>query len=79
MTDGVGKAWVSSLAPQGRQGAAQGLYQALGGGAVLLAGLWAGLLWHGSGTLPLLVSGGAAAGLSLILLVTGHRLAPAGP
>ncbi len=78
-TDGVGKAWVSSLAPQGRQGAAQGLYQALGGGAVLLAGLWAGLLWHGSGTLPLLVSGGAAAGLSLILLVTGHRLAHAGP
>ena len=78
-TDGVGKAWVSSLAPPGRQGAAQGLYQAMGGGAVLLAGLWAGLLWHGSGTLPLLVSGGAAAGLSVILLVTGHRLAPAGP
>lgn len=59
-TDGVGKAWVSSLAPEGRQGSAQGLYQALSGGAVLVAGLWAGLAWNGNGVLPLLVSGGAA-------------------
>ena len=29
-------------------------YQALSDGAVLAAGLWAGLLWHGSGTVPLL-------------------------
>ena len=59
-TDGVGKAWVSSLAPEGRQGSAQGLYQALSGGAILLAGLWAGFAWNGDGVVPLLVSGGVA-------------------
>jgi len=41
-TDGVGKVWIASLAPPGRQGSAQGLYQGLTGGAILLAGLWAG-------------------------------------
>jgi hypothetical protein len=59
-TDGVGKAWVSSLAPEGRQGTAQGLYQALSGGAILLAGLWAGFAWNGDGVVPLLVSGTVA-------------------
>lgn len=62
-TDGVGKAWVSSLVPAEHRGRAQGVFQALSSGAVLLAGLWAGLLWNagpGSGTVPLLVSGAAA-------------------
>jgi MFS family permease len=59
-TDGVGKAWVSSLAPEGRQGSAQGLYQALSGGAILVAGLWAGFAWNGDGVVPLLVSGTVA-------------------
>jgi len=80
-TDGVGKAWVSSLAPDSGQGSAQGLYQALSGGAVLAAGLWAGLLWHGSGTVPLLSAGTAAAvlALALALLLAGHRLTPTAP
>ena len=68
-TDGVGKAWVSSLAPDARQAGAQGLYQALSGAAVLVAGLWAGLAWGGSGRIPLLVSGSAAAVLCVVLLV----------
>jgi MFS family permease len=72
-TDGVGKAWVSSLAPEDRQGSAQGLYQALSGGAVLVAGLWAGLAWNGDGVLPLLVSGMAAAVLAVVLLVPSGR------
>ena len=73
-TDGVGKAWVSSLAPDSRQGTAQGLYQALSGGAILLAGLWAGLAWNGTGVLPLLLSGSVAAALALGLLLGGRRL-----
>lgn len=73
-TDGVGKAWVSSLAPAGRQGAAQGLYQGLAGGAVLVAGLWAGLAWHGDGRLPLLLSGSVAAVLAVALATAGRRL-----
>jgi len=73
-TDGVGKAWVSSLAPDARQAGAQGLYQALTGGAILVAGLWAGLAWNGTGVTPLLVSGAVAAVLALGLLVGGRRL-----
>ncbi|MGZ6826848.1 MAG: MFS transporter, partial [Mycobacteriales bacterium] len=78
-TDGVGKAWVSALAPDSRQGTAQGLFQALSGGAVLVAGLWAGLAWHGDGTRPLLVSGSVALVLALGLLVAGDRLSPEPP
>ena len=62
-TDGVGKAWIASLVPARHIGRAQGVYQGLMSGAVLLAGLWAGLLWTagpGKGVVPLAVSGGAA-------------------
>jgi MFS family permease len=69
-TDGVGKAWVSSLAPEGRQGTAQGLYQALSGGAILLAGLWAGFAWNGDGVVPLLVSGTVAVAVIPFVLTT---------
>jgi MFS family permease len=70
-TDGVGKAWVSSLAPDDRQAGAQGLYQALSGGAVLVAGLWAGFAWNGTGVVPLLVSGAVAGVLGIGLLARG--------
>ena len=73
-TDGVGKAWVASLAPAGGQASAQGTYQGLQGGAVLVAGLWAGLAWHGDGVIPLLVSGSVGAVLAVGLLAAGHRL-----
>ncbi len=61
-TDGVGKAWIASLVSAEHAGRAQGVFQALTSGAVLVAGLWAGLLWNagaGAGTLPLLISGAA--------------------
>ena len=56
-TDGVGKAWISSLVGSDLQGSAQGVFQGASGFAVLAAGLWAGLLWGVDGRLPLLVSG----------------------
>jgi MFS family permease len=65
-TDGVGKAWVADLAPAGRPGSAQGVYQGLTGATVLVSGLWAGLAWNGSGTVPLLISGAAAAALAVV-------------
>ena len=37
-TDGVGKVWIADLAPSDRTSGAQGLYQAVTGGAVLIAG-----------------------------------------
>jgi MFS family permease len=59
--DGVGKAWISTLLPEQLQSGGQGVFQGLSGFAILVAGLWAGLLWGGAGRLPLLVSGGVGA------------------
>ena len=68
-TDGVGKAWVSRLVPSDRQGHAQGWFQGLTGAAVLVAGVWAGVFWHGTGTLPLVVSGCVGSAIAALLLV----------
>ena len=67
-TDGVGKAWVSSLVGADRQASAQGVFQGASGLAVLAAGLWAGLLWGADGRLPLLISG-VVGGLFAIALL----------
>jgi MFS family permease len=63
-TDGVGKAWIAGLVPPEVQGRGQGVYQGLTGGAVLIAGVWAGLAWGKDGTFPLVFSGCAAAALA---------------
>jgi hypothetical protein len=68
-TDGVGKAWISSLVGADRQASAQGVFQGASGFAVLAAGLWAGLLWGSDGHLPLLISGAVGACFALVLLV----------
>jgi MFS family permease len=68
-TDGVGKAWISSLVGDDRQASAQGVFQGASGFAVLAAGLWAGLLWGVDGRLPLLISGGVGACFAVALLV----------
>jgi MFS family permease len=74
LTDGVGKAWVADLLPGERMGSGLGLYQGLGGGAALLAGVWAGLAWGSDGRFPLLVSGVVVAGLAAALFLGGARL-----
>lgn len=74
-TDGVGKAWVSSLVPDARQSGAQGLFQGLTGGAILIAGIWAGLAWGSAGVVPLLISGAVGAVLTVVL--ASGRLVPA--
>jgi MFS family permease len=76
-TDGVGKAWVSSLAPADQQGSAQGLFQAVTGGAILVAGLWAGFAWGDAGRVPLLVSGVVGLVTAVALLAFGRRLSTA--
>ena len=60
-TDGVAKAWISRLTPKAIQGRAQGTFQGATGGAILVAGIWAGLFWHGTGRTPLIISGVVAA------------------
>ncbi len=67
-TDGVGKAWISSLVGSGQQSTAQGVFQGGSGLAILFAGLWAGLLWGADGRLPLLVSGSVGAVFAMVLI-----------
>jgi MFS family permease len=74
LTDGVGKAWVADLLPADREGSGLGLYQGIVGAGSLVAGIWAGLAWHGSGRLPLVISGTVTAVLAATLFVAGARL-----
>jgi MFS family permease len=67
-TDGVGKAWISSLVGADQQASAQGVFQGASGFAVLAAGLWAGFLWGADGRLPLLISGVVGGAFALALL-----------
>lgn len=76
-TDGVGKAWISSLVPGRIRGHAQGVFQAVSGVAVLMAGLWAGVLWDagpGHGVVPLVVCGSVAGLSAVAVAVAGRRL-----
>ncbi|KUI24095.1 MFS transporter [Mycobacterium sp. IS-1742] len=72
-TDGVGKAWISSLVGADVQAGAQGVFQGASGFAVLVAGLWAGLAWGADGTLPLLVSGATGAVFAVTVAVLAVR------
>jgi MFS family permease len=72
-TDGVGKAWVSSLVHSDLQGSAQGVFQGLSGFSILAAGLWAGLLWGADGQLPLLISGVAGGVFAVVMLAVAVR------
>ena len=49
-------------------------YQGVIGAGSLVAGVWAGLAWHGNGRIPLVISGTVVAALAIVLLVGGKRL-----
>jgi MFS family permease len=74
LTDGVGKAWVSDLLPAASTGTGLGLYYGASGGSAVIAGIWAGVAWGGTGRVPLLVSGLVVAVLAAVLAVAGTRL-----
>lgn len=74
-TDGVSKAWISSLVGSDLQASAQGVFQGASGFAILIAGVWAGLAWGaggGQGTLPLLISGCFGGVFAVALLTFGY-------
>lgn len=72
-TDGVGKAWISGLVDQQHQASGQGVFQGGVGLAVLVAGLWAGLLWGADGHVPLVISG-VIGGVFALALIGGQLL-----
>ncbi|MGE4116138.1 MAG: MFS transporter [Candidatus Nanopelagicales bacterium] len=82
LTDGVGKAWISTLVGDQHRGRAQGVFQSLSNGAVFLAGLWAGLAWAvgpGGGVVPLVISGAVGLLAGLVLVLGRHRVTGAPP
>lgn len=68
LTDGVSRAWVADLVPADARGTALGVHAAISGVGLLVAGVWAGLAWHGTGKTPFIVSGIIAAMLAVVLL-----------
>ena len=78
-TDGVSRAWISRLVGSEQRTWALGIHGASTGLATLLAGLWAGLFWGGSGRLPLCISGAVALGVAAWLAVTTKLVVSAAP
>ena len=68
-TDGISRAWVVDLVPVDRRGTALGVHAAISGFGLLVAGVWSGLAWNGSGRVPFLVSGCVVATLAAILVL----------
>lgn len=67
LTDGIGKAWVADLLPAESRGTGLGLFQGVTGAASLVAGIWAGLAWHGDGRRPLVIAGAVAAVMAVVV------------
>ena len=67
-TDGVTKAWVVDLVPVAARGRAIGVQGAVAGAGAIVAGLWAGLAWSGTGRVPLVVAGSVAALIGVVML-----------
>lgn len=75
MTDGIGKAMVSTTVPKRRHGHAQGVFQSLSGVSILVAGLWGGAVWElgaGSGALPLTIAGTVALLAGTLFFIFGR-------
>jgi MFS family permease len=69
LTDGVSRAWVADLVPADRRGTALGIQAAVSGFGMLVAGIWAGLAWQGTGHWPFVISGAVVALLAVVVLV----------
>lgn len=68
LTDGVSRAWIADLVPAHERGTALGVHAAISGVGLLIAGVWAGLAWRGTGHIPFLASGCIVAVLAAVLL-----------
>ncbi len=69
LTDGVSRAWVADSLPPDLIGTGLGAYYGLAGVCSLFAGVWAGVAWDETGSLPLIVAGGVTAILAPALLL----------
>ncbi|MFM8303460.1 MAG: MFS transporter [Actinomycetota bacterium] len=81
LTDGVSRAWIADLVPGTSRGTALGIQAAVSGVGLVVAGVWAGLAWNGTGRLPFLVAAAVVGGLAIVLaasrsVTTGAGAAP---
>ncbi len=76
LTDGVSRAWVADLVPPSERGTALGVHAAISGVGLLVAGVWAGLAWHGTGHVPFVISGVITAALAAVLLANRRMFDP---
>lgn len=72
--EGTLKAWVSSLVPPERRGAAYGLFAAASGLLVLPASVLAGWLWDRYGPKPAFLLGAIFSALALVIVVVSPSL-----
>lgn len=77
LTDGVSRAWVADLVPGSSRGTALGIQAAVTGVGLLVAGIWAGLAWHGTGRVPFLVSAAVVGVLAIVLAASRSVAVPA--
>jgi len=68
-TEGISKAWISSLVPLHQTGTAIGLYTSCQSTCTLLASTIAGLLWTASGAGATFLTGAALAAIAMIRLL----------
>jgi MFS family permease len=71
LTDGIGRAIVVDLVPENVRGKALGVWQALYGASVLVAGITAGILWDRVSPRAPFFLGGATALAAAVLLIAG--------
>ena len=69
LTDGVGKAYISSLVPQENLGVAYGMYQTATGVCMLFSSVIAGLLWSHINVQAPFIFGSAMALISGIMFL----------
>jgi len=79
LTDGVSRAWVADLVPADNRGTALGIQAAVSGVGLLIAGVWAGLAWNGTGHIPFIISGTLTAVLVLVIVASRHLFTDADP
>lgn len=76
-TDGVSRAWVADLVPPHQRGTALGIQAAVSGAGLLIAGVWAGLAWNGTGRAPFIISGLVTALIAVALFTSAIWTRPA--
>lgn len=79
LTDGVSRAWVADMVPPESRGTALGIQAAVSGMGLLVAGMWAGLAWGGTGRMPFITSGIITAVLAVAILAQRRPIAGAIP